>query len=133
MSHAVDDVPTYTIERNGKQQNAHRARLLLWLSQEDEPALRINLGTISTGDTGTDPMDQSNEDDDGIVPMIMCYGMNLAEFTSEQDPLELWTGHTGPAVCTATPPDETGQKADDGYGNDTTETKVNQKEGDAPT
>ena len=40
----ADDVPTYVVERNGKQQTIHRSRLLLWLAEDDEPVLRANLG-----------------------------------------------------------------------------------------
>ena len=93
----ADDVPTYVVERNGRQQTIHRARLLLWLAEDDEPALRANLGNIIL-DNGLIPSNPYPTGDNDESVIVMCYGLNLATFKSMLDSSESGAGYTNLSV-----------------------------------
>ena len=116
---AADDIPTYVVERNGKQQTIHRARLLLWLAEDDEPALRANLGNVIL-DNGLIPMNPypTGESDEGII--VMCYGLNLATFESMLDSSESGTGYTNLSVDLGPLENGTSHEVNVGYGNEAT-------------
>ena len=75
----ADGVPTYVIERNGKELTIHRSRLLLWLADDDEPVLRANLGLVPDSEATS-----SESSQEGVLSesVIVCYGLNLATFES---------------------------------------------------
>ena len=59
------NVPSYVVERNGHEQTIHHSRLLLWLTKDDEPALRANLSEIilDPGLIQSDPPVTGGEDE----------------------------------------------------------------------
>ena len=115
----ADDVPTYVVERNGKEQTIHRSRLLLWLAEDDEPALRANLGNIVL-DSGLAPTKPhpTGENEESLI--VMCYGLNLATFTSMIDLSESGTGLTNLSVDLDPLENETSHEVNVGYGKEAT-------------
>ena len=112
-------MPTYVVERNGKQQTIHRARLQLWLAEDDEPVLRANLGNVIL-DNGLIPSNPhpTADNDEGVI--VMCYGLNLAMFESMLDSSESRTGCTHLSVNLGPLENGTSHEVNVVYGNEAT-------------
>ena len=60
------------LKEMANNQTIHRARLLLWLAEDDEPALRANLGNVilDNGLIPTNPYPMG-ENDEGVIVSVM--------------------------------------------------------------
>ena len=113
------DVPSYVVEKNGHEQTIHRSRLLLWLAEDDEPALRANLGEIIL-DPGLIPSDTPVKGGEDESVIVMSYGLNLATFESMLNPSESGAGDSHLPVELDPLQEETSHEVNVGYGNEAT-------------
>ena len=102
-----------------EQQTIHRARLLLWLAEDDEPALRANLGNIIL-DNGLIPSNPYPTGDNDESVIVMCYGLNLATFKSMLDSSESGAGYTNLPVDLDPLENGTSHEVNVGYGSEAT-------------
>ena len=109
VRHAADDVPTYVIENaKGDRKVIHRARLLLWLScDEDQEGLQMTVDqlTIFVSLSALEPLPHVEKR--CRVPYewsITGFGLNLAVFKPMLEVSELKMGPEAPAACAATLP-----------------------------
>ena len=113
----MGDVPSYVVERNGLEQTIHHSRLLLWLAEDDEPALRANLGKIilDSGLILSDPPVTGGEAESVIA---MFYGLNLATFESMMNLPESGAGDSHLPVELDPLQEVTSHEVNVGYGNE---------------
>ena len=114
INQKADGIPVYEVknECTGKRKVLHRARLLLWLADYDEP-VRCNLIMISDTLLGTVLGQQLEDSDEGLHPVLgdsLQYGLDLTHYIAIIDNPEPMTSRIGCEVGMGVPRQAAGQR-----------------------